>query len=212
MVVVVGPSGAGKDTIISQAWPALKHLGNIHLVKRVVTRPVDPARENHHSVSKDEFRQKSQNGDFSVEWSAHNLLYGIPASTLQQTSNGDILIANGSRAAVNNFRAKYPRCLVILITAPAEVLATRLVKRKAESIDEITNRLKRSVSLNMANCDIVINNDGKVEQSVKKFVDAVLSVHTIDPNCADHTVEHSADHTVDHSGDQTADTQGTNDR
>jgi len=177
MIVVVGPSGAGKDSVIAHSWLQLEKLRNLHLVRRVVTRPADPQRENHHSVSKDEFREKSQRGEFAVEWSAHNLHYGIPQSTIHRLNRGYTLIANGSRAALSDFRTTYRRCQIIWITAPEDVLAARLVKRNTESIEAITKRLQRSFSIKPARSDIVINNTESVEQSATQFVEAVLSVY-----------------------------------
>jgi len=55
LVLVVGPSGAGKDTVIEGARAALGDDTRFRFVRRVVTRPVDPGGEAHEAVSEKVF-------------------------------------------------------------------------------------------------------------------------------------------------------------
>ncbi|MBX9457279.1 MAG: hypothetical protein KL863_15330 [Rhizobium sp.] len=64
----------------------------------------------------------------------------------------EILIANGSRAALDDFRAAYPDLGVIEITARPDVIAERLAQRGRESADEIALRLKRKTGEWRPNC------------------------------------------------------------
>ena len=72
---VVGPSGAGKDTLIRGALAARPDL---RLVRRVITRPTDAGGEAFEGVTEQAFQQRSAMGDFAREWQAHGLRYGIP--------------------------------------------------------------------------------------------------------------------------------------
>ena len=82
---VVGPSGAGKDTLIQGALAARPDL---RLVRRVITRPTDAGGEDFEGVTEDDFAARRRAGDFALHWQAHGLSYGIPkaqASTAPAT-------------------------------------------------------------------------------------------------------------------------------
>jgi len=176
MVVVVGPSGAGKDTVMREAAPYLASLSDVEFVKRVVTRPSDPAREDHHSVNQEEFNEIAGDDGFAVTWTAHNLSYGVPAETLAQVENGGVRIVNGSRAALPGFRRVYSRTMAIWITAPVDVLAARLAKRKNESAEDTKARLERSIAIDAMEGDVIINNSWEIEVSVEQFTDVIKSL------------------------------------
>src|SRR5688500_15089949 len=74
-VAVVGPSGAGKDTIIDYARMVLKDEPGFHFVRRVVTRPSSVDAEDHDTLSEAEFSKALQSGAFSHQWEAHGLCY-----------------------------------------------------------------------------------------------------------------------------------------
>ena len=72
---VVGPSGAGKDTLLSGAIAADPAL---HWVRRVITRPESAGGEPFEGVSAPEFAARLARGDFALHWDAHGLRYGVP--------------------------------------------------------------------------------------------------------------------------------------
>lgn len=144
MIVVVGPSGAGKDTLIDYALERIGKHPRLHHVRRVITRSSDAGGELHEGVDDAEFERRRLLGAFCVSWSAHGLSYGIPALARDATERGAILIANGSRAALADFREIFLKLLVINVIARPEVLAARLSGRGRESVAEISRRLERS--------------------------------------------------------------------
>jgi ribose 1,5-bisphosphokinase len=75
-VVVVGPSGAGKDTLIAIARDHCRDHANIVFPRRVVTR-ARTAAEDHDSVSDDIFDARARSGAFAVWWEAHGLKYAF---------------------------------------------------------------------------------------------------------------------------------------
>ena len=83
MIVVVGPSGAGKDTLIDYARDRLSHNSDISFVRRVITRPATAGGEDHLAVTEAEFELMRQQQAFAVSWGAHGLFYGIPTDTLE---------------------------------------------------------------------------------------------------------------------------------
>ncbi|MDK2773681.1 MAG: phosphonate metabolism protein/1,5-bisphosphokinase (PRPP-forming) PhnN, partial [Tabrizicola sp.] len=91
---VVGPSGAGKDTLIRGA---LKARPDLRLVRRVITRPANAGSEDFEGVTSEDFKRRHQQGDFALVWDAHGLSYGIPKA---EVSGPGSIIFNGSRAAL----------------------------------------------------------------------------------------------------------------
>ena len=79
LVLVVGPSGAGKDTLINAAREALAGDRRFAFPRRVVTRPAVAALEDHDSVTRAEFALQEANGAYALSWEAHGLHYGLPA-------------------------------------------------------------------------------------------------------------------------------------
>ncbi len=135
---VVGPSGAGKDTLIAGA---LRARPDLRLIRRVITRPSDAGGEDFEGVTEAAFAARKARGDFALDWQAHGLCYGIPAA--QVAGSGD-LIFNGSRAALPAAQARFPDLRVILVTAPDAVLAARLAARGRETAAAIRDRLSRA--------------------------------------------------------------------
>lgn len=135
---VVGPSGAGKDTLIRGALQAQPDL---RLVRRVITRPSEAGGEDFDGVTPAEFALREVQGDFALTWQAHGLSYGIPKD--QVTGPGTVLF-NGSRAALPLAARVFPGLRVILVTAPDIVLAARLANRGRETTEDIRARLSRA--------------------------------------------------------------------
>jgi phosphonate metabolism protein PhnN/1,5-bisphosphokinase (PRPP-forming) len=135
---IVGPSGAGKDTLIRGALAARPDL---RLVRRVITRPTDLGGEDFEGVTVEDFDRRVALGAFALTWQAHGLSYGIPKAQVGGT--GDVIF-NGSRAALPAAAKVFPGLRIILVTAPDIVLAARLAGRGRETADQIRARLSRA--------------------------------------------------------------------
>ena len=174
MVVVVGPSGAGKDTLMAYAARHLAGRTDVVFVRRVITRDGDAGGEDHDAVSEPEFDRMAEDGGFAVSWEAHGLRYGIPSQVLQQITNGRLVLANGSRSALPRFKAAFPAMTVINVTARPEVLAERLEARGRETREEILRRLERSSLALDGDYDLVtIDNSGTLDDAGKALVEAL---------------------------------------
>jgi ribose 1,5-bisphosphokinase len=135
---IVGPSGAGKDTLIRGA---MQSRPDLRLVRRVITRPTEAGGEDFEGVTRGVFADRKARGDFVLTWEAHGLSYGIPRD--QVTGFGDVIF-NGSRAALVEAARVFPGLRVILVTAPDIVLAARLAARGRETAEDIRARLARA--------------------------------------------------------------------
>ncbi|HMS94348.1 MAG TPA: phosphonate metabolism protein/1,5-bisphosphokinase (PRPP-forming) PhnN [Tabrizicola sp.] len=168
---VVGPSGAGKDTLIAGAMAARPDL---RLVRRVITRPSEAGGEDFEGVSAQEFLLRLERGAFALHWEAHGLSYGIPKA--QVDGPGDVIF-NGSRAALPAAMAAFPGLRVIVVTAPDAVLAARLATRARESAADIEARLKRAgFALPDGIAAEVVVNDGSLEDGVARLLAALQPV------------------------------------
>ena len=171
MVVVVGPSGAGKDSVMSYAARHFADETRVKFVRRVITRPADAGGEAHEAIDPDGFRRRAADGGFAVSWDAHGLSYGIPSETLGELAEGVTLVANGSRSALPAFAGTYPRVKVVLVTARPDILAARLAARGREGAEAIAGRLDRATTEIVVAADtVVIDNSGALEDAGEAFV------------------------------------------
>jgi len=139
---VVGPSGAGKDSLMDGARQQLAPEQFI-FAKRSITRPADSGGEAHQACTEAEFILLEQQGKFLITWQAHHLSYGLPSTLLDALAAGQHVIANGSRAMVAQLSARVPNLVVVEIGAPPEILAQRLSQRGRESATDVAERLAR---------------------------------------------------------------------
>lgn len=177
MIAVVGPSGAGKDSLINLARVHYRNDPRIGFVQRVITRPADGATEDHVPASLEDFESSERQGRFAVTWGAHGLRYGIPAETLDEIAAGKVLIANGSRAALGGFRAAYPDLAVLEITARPDIIAARLAQRGRESASEIEQRISRDTGDWRPDCPHAgIDNSGSLEDAAERLYAAIATL------------------------------------
>jgi ribose 1,5-bisphosphokinase len=143
---VVGPSGAGKDTLLSYAR---EHLAGQHVAfaHRYITRPATSPGENHVALSNDEFLLRERSGLFAMHWSSHGLKYGVGIEIDSWLECGVSVVVNGSRAYLPSAAHRYPDLILVQIDARPDVLALRLTSRGRETTEQIRQRLERRVPL-----------------------------------------------------------------
>src|SRR5262249_44729961 len=160
-VAVVGPSGAGKDTLIRYAEARLRGHPDVLFVRRLVTRPAG-AFQDHDSLDEAAFARGVAEERFALAWRAHGLGYAIPLSALAASRAGSVAVCNLSRAALSDAVRLFGHVVTVLVTAPASVIAARLAARGRETAAAIEARLGREVPIKeLPNAHIVIN-DGAV--------------------------------------------------
>jgi ribose 1,5-bisphosphokinase len=165
LVLVVGPSGAGKDTLLDAAKQALADNRRFRFVRRVVTRAADAGGEAHEAVTEAEFAKR----DFVLQWQAHGLRYGIPADAI---TDGIVTVANVSRSIICD-AAQRLRVRVIEVTASQDILAARLTSRGREDAAEIAARLTRKVAIPSDIRVQTVVNDGSMDDGLKRFLAAL---------------------------------------
>lgn len=174
LFLVVGPSGAGKDSLIEAARAALGGDANFRFPRRHITRPAEAGGENHVPVSPEAFERAKTDGVYSLSWRSHGLSYGIPKEIEADLAVGRSVVVNVSRAVVDEARKNLQPVTVIVVTAPIPVLAERLAKRGRETAAEIAERLARAGYPMPKGPDVVVvDNGGALEEATSAFI-AVL--------------------------------------
>ncbi|MFD2052181.1 phosphonate metabolism protein/1,5-bisphosphokinase (PRPP-forming) PhnN [Mesorhizobium calcicola] len=173
-VAVVGPSGAGKDTVIGYARARFADETRLEFVRRVITRPSDAASEDHDTLADAAFVEAEADGAFAISWEAHGLRYGIPADVDWSVANGRVAVANVSRAIIPVLRERYANLAIVEITASPQVLAERLAMRGRESRGEVLARLSRSANVTLSGPDVTsIDNSGPREAAGERFAEVL---------------------------------------
>lgn len=170
-VPIVGPSGAGKDSIMSYARERLADMPSLHFVRRVITRPCDPNSEAHDTLDEAGFLAAEKAGRFALSWRSHGLCYGIPAEVEERLAQGDVVVANLSRGSVSEAVSRFRRVLPVLISVAPEILAERLARRGRETREEISARLARAApEADLGAPFHEISNNGPPEEACEAFV------------------------------------------
>jgi len=170
-VAVVGPSGAGKDTLIAHARDALADEPQVDFVRRVITRPCDGQTEVHDSLSDAAFAEAQADGAFALSWEAHGLCYGLPSDIDMAIENGHVAVANLSRGALPALRERYANVAVVEVTADPEILAARLAGRGRESREEVLARLARTIACDTTGPNaIALENSGSPDIAGNRLV------------------------------------------
>jgi ribose 1,5-bisphosphokinase len=162
LVLIVGPSGAGKDTLLNLARTHFASREDVVFQRRVITRPADTT-EDHEPVTEAEFEGR----DFALSWHAHGLRYGIPLDLETMLAAGKTVIVNVSRTIVAGTRLRF-RTFAIEITASPNVLAARLAGRGRETSTDIATRISRTVT--PIRPDSIIVNDGLPTEAGQQLI------------------------------------------
>lgn len=174
LIAVVGPSGVGKDSVMSGIVAASPSVG---LVRRTITRDPKAGGEVFDAVSVERFEEMRAAGAFCLSWGAHGLLYGIPASVRNRIAGGAHLLVNLSRGVLKEAQDAFPGLLILNLTASPEVLAGRLAARGRESEEEVARRLARaSFALPEGVNAVDLKNDGALEETVARALDLIHPV------------------------------------
>ena len=171
LILVVGPSGAGKDTLIAGARAALKGDAQFVFPRRAITRPQVIGIEDSETMAPGAFAAAMAAGAFALAWRAHGLGYGIPITIETALGQGRHVVVNVSRSVIPEARQRYQPLHIVEAWAPPEVLAERLADRGRESDDEIEQRLARTNAVEVEGPDVTrIPTTGTVAESLERFL------------------------------------------
>jgi ribose 1,5-bisphosphokinase len=173
LVYVIGPSGAGKDSIIGYARQRLGADRERHVfAQRHITRPVDSGGEDHIAITPADFNRDCAAGRFALSWRGNGLGYGVGVEIDLWLDSGRHVILNGSRGYLADAADRYPHLLPVLIAIDPAVLRQRLSARGRETAEEIEARIQRAMALETIDHPalVVIANNGPLAEAGEAFV------------------------------------------
>jgi ribose 1,5-bisphosphokinase len=172
LVLVVGPSGAGKDTLLGLAKTACADDSNIVFPRRMITREASASEENE-QVSAGTFQEALTRGEYAMHWEAHGHCYALSRAIDDDIRAGRTIVANVSRTVIGAARDAYADVVVVSITAPPNVLAERIAMRARSSDGRLEARLGRTVEDAASTPDVTIVNVGSAEYHSRQLVRAI---------------------------------------
>ena len=202
--LAMGPSGAGKDTLLLGARAALSNDPRVHFISRRLTRSADRTTDIEISVTPEEFARAEAASEHAFSWDAHRTRYAIAHAALDTAlaANGRCLL-NVSRTIIDDVRAyaaaRGVEVYCLYITCSDAALRERLLARGRESASAIDERLARSRAIRPYGAHVLtIPNEGSVEEGVNLVVrtllgDAEAIAAGRSRTLADATVSHAAD-------------------
>jgi ribose 1,5-bisphosphokinase len=173
LVLVVGPSGAGKDTLITIARDMIGPHDRVSFPRRIITREPSLA-EDHDTMMSEEFDDALRRGAFAFWWPAHGLRYALATAVTDDIRKGMTVVCNVSRAIASQLRETYARCKVVYIDAPRELRAERIRARNRNTDGAEESRLDQTVDDHLT-ADLVIVNVGDPRAGGRTLAQAILA-------------------------------------
>jgi guanylate kinase len=182
LVVLSGPSGVGKDTVLTGLKKGPHHF---HFVVTANTRPKRPDEVegiDYHFISKERFAQMIEQDELLEHAVVYGDYKGIPKQQVRDAlaSGKDVLMRLDVQGAAT-VRRLVPEAVLIFLTTPTEEeLIARLRARKTEPSDALQLRIaeSRQEMKRVSEFDyVVINREGRIDQAVADVLAIVRAEH-----------------------------------
>lgn len=165
LIYVMGPSGAGKDSVLGWLREHLPPGLPVHWARRTITRPVAAGGEAHEEIDTARFVSLQDQGQFALAWQANGLHYGVRHAELSALQQGHWVLVNGSRGHLHHAQQRHPGLQVVHITADPATLVQRLTARQRETPEQIRQRVERAGAFAVPHGAIEILNNGTLHQA-----------------------------------------------
>ncbi len=179
LVVLSGPSGAGKDAILSRLKESALSLFYVVTFTTRPRRPGEADGHDYHFVSSEKFRDLRDEGEL-LEWAeVYGHLYGVPKEPLRQAlSEGRDVVLKVDIQGATTIKKILPQAVFIFIMPSSlEELRHRLEERGTESDTELTLRVEkaqREIESWPLFDYIVVNRQGKIDLTLAK-IEAIIT-------------------------------------
>ena len=167
LIYTIGPSGAGKDSLLGWLRAHLNADAPVAFAQRTVTRAADAGGEAHEACSESQFKHWRDAGLFALHWQANGLFYGVRHTALAPLAQGHCVFVNGSREYLPEAQRQCPGLTVLYITTSPETLRQRLLARGREDGPDVAVRLARALAwqLPAGHGGIEVVNDGSLDDA-----------------------------------------------
>ena len=173
VVVISGPSGVGKDTLLER----MSEMGfDYHFTVTATTRAPRPGEicgVNHFFLTRDRFLEMVDNSEL-LEWArVFGNFYGVPKEQVRQAlAKGTHVLIRVDVQGARRLRTIVPEAVFIFVAPPStESLRVRLLERGVNSAEDMDTRLRAADveirELSMFD-HIVVNEDNKQDEAVVK--------------------------------------------
>jgi guanylate kinase len=189
LVIISGPSGVGKDTIIEGLRRRPK-TRDAHYVVTCTTRGPRPGEVDgvsYHFLGRDEFTAMRDNGELLEANEVHGNWYGTPRRQVADAlaAGRDVLLKIDVQGA-QVVKESVPEAILIFVVPPSlEDLFQRLRARATESVDELEIR-QRNAAVELARQDdydyVVTNETGQVERTADRIDEIIAEEHGKHPH------------------------------
>ncbi|HZV78431.1 MAG TPA: guanylate kinase [Candidatus Binatus sp.] len=163
LLVVSGPSGSGKDSVIAALRTLEPHIGYVVSTTTRAPRAGEIEGVHYRFVARDEFERMASRGEFLETREYAGNLYGTPKAFVEDAvRSGHDLVMKPEVNGAMKLKELYPRAVLVFLTVRSEdELARRLERRNSDGPDDITARLEtaKSEAKAIANYDYLILND-----------------------------------------------------
>jgi ribose 1,5-bisphosphokinase len=173
LIYVMGPSGAGKDSVLGWLREHLPAGLPVHWARRTITRPTSPAGEAHEATDAPQFERLQSEGAFALAWQANGLHYGVRHTELTPLQHGHWVLVNGSRGHLPQALQSHPGLQVVHITADPATLVQRLTQRQRETPEDIRQRVARASAFVVPKGAMEILNNGTLDQAGEQLLRAL---------------------------------------
>jgi ribose 1,5-bisphosphokinase len=175
LIYVVGPSGAGKDSLLDWVRAHLPASSAVRIARRTITRPATAGGEDHVAATDAQFDEALARGEFALHWRANGQRYGVGREIEQWLAAGHAVVVNGSREYLTVAKAKFPQLESVHIVASTETLQARIARRGRERPADMQGRLARNAGLSdsVRSAALVLSNDGPIELAGARLAEFV---------------------------------------
>lgn len=172
LVVISGPSGAGKGTIYQKVIERTGMKRSISVTTRK-PRPGEVEGVNYFFRTEEQYQQMIASGEFLETAEVYRNYYGTPkAPVFENLEKGHDVLFEVDVHGAKSIKKKYPEAVTIFVMTPSfEILKQRLIDRRADSSESINIRLgsaKRELSKYEMFDYFVINDE--IEQAVDEVI------------------------------------------
>jgi guanylate kinase len=189
LVIISGPSGVGKDTIID-ALRRRHHDPEYHYVVTCTTRAKRPGEVDgidYHFLDRATFAARRKAGEFLEANDVHGNWYGTPRSQVREKlAEGRDVILKIDVQGAQVVKEKIPGALLIFLIPPSlEDLFQRLLSRATETADELELR-QQNAAIELARQEdydyVVTNETGQVERTAARIDQIIADEHRLHPD------------------------------